>query len=75
MAVASGLVQHDMDASPLFPRHEVPHQRGSQPLQPGHLVAVVGQSPKRLSPLYLSQPRRRKYHMGTTALAAMRAKA
>jgi len=24
VVVASGLVQHDMDASPLFPRHEVP---------------------------------------------------
>ena len=24
MVVADGLVQHDMDASPLFPRHEVP---------------------------------------------------
>ena len=56
VVVASALLQHDMDASPLFPRYEVPGLGVSRMHPPAALVARVAEavadalSPQALSP-------------------------
>lgn len=56
VVVADALVQHDMDASPLFPRHELPGLGVSRLHPPAPLVARVADavretlSPQRLAP-------------------------